>query len=763
MRFYIFTIIFFISYSSIAQNSFFTNDNNLNSKVDSLINTLTLEEKIGQTCQITLDAVLCKDSLGKILEPIKIDSTKLTQAINVFGIGSILNVGWHTFTQKEWKYIINTINKPYLNKEVKTPIIYGIDAIHGVNYTIGSTLFPHEIGLAATWNPKLAKLFGEIVAYETRSSGIHWNFSPVLDIGRQPLWSRHFETLGEDPYLASTIGNSIVEGYQGQNKIDSFHVAACLKHFVGYSNPQSGRDRTPAWIPEKYLKEIYLPPFKKCVENGALTLMINSGVLNGIPGHTNYKLLTQTLKNEWGFEGFTVSDWEDFIMLNTVHRTAESIQDGIIQAVNAGVDMSMVPNSPNYIEYCKLYKEAVNNGDISIERLNDAVKRILKVKYILGLFDKNMNQAKRYPKFGSNDFQQAALSSALESITLLKNDNILPLKKDNKILICGPTSDNLIYLNGAWTHTWQGQDTSFNTENRNNIYEAFKNKIGAINCLFSKGVELYIDSNQYEKSKFVDLSDFKSKTDLADVIVLCIGETPSTEKPGDIRSLNLSDEQLELAKIAYNFNKPVILVLTEGRPRIIREITENAAAIIQTYLPGDFGADALVELIYGDKNFSGKLPYTYPRYDGQIEFYDHPRSVDRGKTNDFNAYNPQWDFGFGLSYSTFKYSDLTLNKQIISPIDTLEITITVENIGKVEGKEVIQLFIKDHYSSLIPKGKSLKRFKKVNLSPGEKKDITFFITVDDLKFVGLNNEWIFEPGTFSIEVGDSEIDFELKI
>jgi beta-glucosidase len=762
MKFYIFTYIFILSYSTIAQNNFFNNYLNLENKVDSIIETLTIEEKIGQTCQITLDVILMKDSKGNIIEPSKIDTIKLNQAIKSYGVGSVLNVGWHTLNLTEWNHIINNINKPYLNNEVKIPIIYGIDAIHGVNYTVGGTLFPQEIGLAATWNPKLAKQFGEIVAYETRSSGIHWNFSPVLDIGRQPLWSRHFETLGEDPYLASEIGSSIVEGYQGRKKIDSFHVAACLKHFVGYSNPESGRDRTPAWIPEKYLKELYLPPFEKCVNNGALTLMINSGVLNGIPGHTNYKLLTQTLKNEWGFEGFTVSDWEDFIMLNTVHRTAESIQDGIIQAVNAGVDMSMVPNFPNYIEYCELYKDAVNKGEISIERLNDAVKRILKVKLILGLFNENMNQAKTYSKFGSNDFQQVALSSALESITLLKNNNILPLKKENKILISGPTSDNLIYLNGAWTHTWQGQDTSFNTENRNNIYQAFKNQIGDTNCLYSKAVELYLDSNQYEESKFVHLSDFKSKAKIADVIVLCLGETPSTEKPGDIRSLNLSDEQLELAKIAYTYDKPVIIVLTEGRPRIIREITENAAAIIQAYLPGDFGADALVKLIYGEENFSGKLPYTYPRYDGQIEFYDHPRSVDRDKSNNFNAYDPQWDFGFGLNYSTFKYSDLRINKHIISPTDTLEITISIKNTSNIEGKEVVQLFIKDHYSSLVPKGKSLKRFEKINLSPGETKDITFFISVNDLKFVDIKNEWTFEPGTFTIQIEDKEIDFELK-
>lgn len=738
------------SAQSITSSKTSAEDATLNARIAQM----TIEEKVGQTCQITLDVITQTDAKGATRIPATIDTAKLNEAILKYHVGSILNVGSHTLSLAEWKGIIPAIQNHYSTGKTHVPIIYGIDAIHGVNYTVGATLFPQEIGLAATWNPSLAKTFGEITAYETRASGIPWNFSPVLDLGRQPLWSRTFETLGEDPYLISQMGSAIIDGYQGGTTPDEYHVAACMKHFVGYSGTNSGRDRTPAWIPEKYMKELYLPSFKAAVEHGALTVMINSGAVNGIPGHINHHLITETLKGEWGFKGFAVSDWEDFIMLHTVHSTSPSLADAYVQAFNAGVDMSMVPLSPQYQEYCNIMVNAVKSGKITMERLDDAVRRILYVKSKLGLFERPVPTFENYPKFGSAEFQQASLNSALESITLLKNENgILPLSKNQKVLIAGPTSNNLIYLNGAWTHTWQGVDTAYNTSGCLTVREAFEKKLGKENCLFAQGAELYSES-AFEKTRFVNLSDYKEKLKQADVVVLCLGELPATEKPGDILSLNLDAEQRELAKLAYTQNKKVILVLIEGRPRVIHDIVSGASGIIQAYLPGNYGAEALVSLMYGDKNFSGKLPYTYPKYDGVIEFYDHPKSVDRSKSGDFSAYNPEWDFGFGLNYSSFEYTALTVNQPVFSDNDSVAVTVTLKNNSSIAGKEVIQLYVSDDYASLIPTGKSLKRFQKIDVPARSEVSRTFYLTKKDFQFVDASGEFIVEEGAFTIRVGN---------
>ncbi len=738
------------SAQSITSSKSSSEDKSLNARIAQM----SIEEKVGQTCQITLDVITQTDEKGATRIPATIDTSKLNEAILKYHVGSILNVGSHTLSLEEWKGIIPAVQNPYTTGKTNVPIIYGIDAIHGVNYTVGATLFPQEIGLAATWNPDLAKNFGEITAYETRASGIPWNFSPVLDLGRQPLWSRTFETLGEDPYLISQMGAAIIDGYQGGTTPDEYHVAACMKHFVGYSGTNSGRDRTPAWIPEKYMKELYLPSFKAAVEHGALTVMINSGAVNGIPGHINHHLITETLKGEWGFKGFAVSDWEDFIMLHTVHSTSPSLADGYVQAFNAGVDMSMVPLSPQYQEYCTIMVNAVKSGKISMERLDDAVRRILYVKSKLGLFERPVPTFENYPKFGSAEFQQASLNSALESITLLKNENgILPLSKNQKVLIAGPTSNNLVYLNGAWTHTWQGVDTAYNTSGCLTVREAFEKKLGKENCLFSQGAELYSE-NAFEKTRFVNLTDYKEKVKQADVVVLCLGELPATEKPGDILSLNLDSEQRELAKLAYDQNKKVILVLLEGRPRIIHDIVLGASGIIQAYLPGNYGAEALVSLMYGENNFSGRLPYTYPKFDGVIEFYDHPKSVDRSKSGDFKAYNPEWDFGFGLSYSNIDYSALTLSKETFSENDSVAVTVTLKNSSSIACKEVIQLYVSDDYASLIPTGKSLKRFCKIDVPANSGVSKTFYLNKADFQFFGANGTFILEEGSFTIRIAD---------
>lgn len=757
-------LIIFSQVSIFAQQKFEL-DQKTEKEIDKIISTLTLVEKVGQTCQITLDALLARDEDGKLLEPIQFDPEKFNEALCEYRIGSILNVSSHTLTLEEWNSILPKVNNAFLNEKIDIPIIYGIDAIHGVNYTVGATLFPQEIGLAATWNNDLSYRFGEITAYEMRKTGLRWNFSPVLDIGRQPLWSRFFETLGEDPYLVGEMGENIILGYQGSNSkiIDQYHVASCLKHFVGYSMPQSGRDRTPAWIPQKFMTELYLPPFKQSIDAGAMTLMINSGDVNGIPGHANKELLTDLLKDEWGFNGFTVSDWEDFIMLETVHDVAANPSEAIAMAINAGVDMSMVPYAPQYKKYCELLVKCVEDGEVSMKRLDDAVRRILRVKMATGLFDKKSYEARDYPDFASEKFKNSALESAQESITLLKNTNdILPLKKSTKVLVAGPTANNLTFINGAWTHTWQGVEEQYNTEGCETIYAAIAKEVGSENCQFSQGATLsYKDG--WENAELADTNDFNSKAASSDVIVLCVGELPSTEKPGDIRSLRLLDAQIDLAKLAYRTGKPVVLVLVQARPRVIHEIVEGADAIFQAYLPGDFGGTALADLIFGDVNPSGKLPYTYPKYDGVVEFYDHPKSVDRsGKTNKFDAFDPEWEFGFGMSYTDFSYSNFSINKTTISMGDSIEVAIDVTNSGDRAGKEVVQLYLSDVKSSIVPAGKRLKRYAKIELAPNQTKTVKFTIHSSDLRLSDSNGNWITENGNFMLEINGEKRNFELN-
>lgn len=743
-----------------AEKLYFTNPSDQD--IETLIANMSIEEKVGQTCQITLDAIHKADEKGQALIPEQVDPNKLKEALEVYHVGSILNVGWHTLSMDEWTSIMSSVHLPYMKKETNIPILYGIDAIHGVNYTVGGTLFPQEIGLAATWNPALAERMGQVTAYECRASGIPWNFSPVLDLGRQPLWSRHFETLGEDPVLGTQMGAALVRGYQGSGKeVDEFHVAACLKHFVGYSASFSGRDRTPAFIPEKYMQELYLPAFKEAVGQGALTLMINSGVVNGIPGHANYQLLTQTLKKDWGFKGFVVSDWEDFIMLHTVHKTAPSLAEAAVQAFNAGVDMSMVPSNPQYKTYCQDMIAAVKNGQISMTRLDDAVRRILYVKKQLGLFQNPLPNFDQYPLFGSEDHKKAAKEAALESITLLKNEGaVLPLQGNQRILVAGPGAASINMLNGAWTHTWQGLDTSFNTQGILNIYQALKYQLPNSSINYAKGVELYLEKD-FEASRFVNIETYKKVLKKNDVVVICVGELPSTEKPGDIRSLQLDEKQKELVRMAKAANKKVVLVLLEARPRIINDIEPLCDAIIQAYLPGDQGGIALSELITGKADFSGRLPYTYPRYDGVIEFYDHPGSVARAKSGQFTAYNPQWDFGYGLSYNYAQISTV----QFVSKnetIGTFSVSVTIKNDTKQLTKTVVPVYLSDLYASTTPEGKRLIGFNKVTLNPGENKTVVFNFSANDLKRIAADGKWRAEKGTFEIKVADQVLTFNLS-
>lgn len=745
-----------------AQN--FNTDNldiKIENKISTILNSMTLEEKVGQTCQITLESVLKKNKDGKLIEPHQIDNKKLKIAIKDFKVGSFLNVSNHTFTIEKWHKVINKIQNYSKLTKHQIPVIYGVDAIHGATYIQNSTLFPQEIGLAATWDLNHAKKMAEITAYETRASGIPWNFSPVLDLGRNPIWSRFFETLGEDVYLATEMGKSIIDGYQGGKEIDDYHVAACLKHYVGYGVPESGRDRTPALIPNRTMEEYHLPPFYHSIKNGALTVMVNSGEVNGIPGHANKYLLTDILKEKWGFKGFAVSDWEDFINLYKVAQTDSTLKDAIATAINAGVDMSMVPNNPEYKTYCKLLIELVNEGRVSQVRLDDAVRRILRVKNQLGLLNNYKKpNIKDYNSFASDEYRKAAYDAASESITLLKNNNILPISKEKSVLLIGPTANSLNCLNGAWTHTWQGVDDKYN-----NDFPTIKDAIQSnySNFAFFEGSKLIMENKDEKDVQASDLQLAIEQAKSFDVAIVCLGELPSTERPGDIYTLDLPKEQQLIVTSLADEGIPIVLVLVQGRPKIIRDIEKLADGIILAYLPGDQGGAAIADIIAGKINPSGKLPFTYPKYNGVKMHYDHKQSeVINANTwkNDF--YDPQWDFGFGLSYTDFEYSNLRINKKTISNNDELSISVDITNKGQRKGKEVVQLYMRDHFATISPPLKKLRRFSKIDLSPQETKTVTFTINSDDLKFYGINNEWIVEDGKFSIMIDNLKQDFVFK-
>ena len=749
--------LFFILFGNLA-TSFSQEDGVLWKKAQKLTSQLSTQQKIAQTCQVTLDALLKTDATGQVIKPIQIDPVKCEKLIVQQQIGSVLNVSTHTLDRNHWNELLTSIHQAYRDGKSKVPVIYGVDAIHGANYVVGGTLFPQEIGLAATWNSSLANKMGEITAYETRASGVPWNFSPVLDLGRQPLWSRFFETLGEDPLLASQMGAELVKGYQGMNPAESTRVAACMKHFVGYSLPRSGRDRTPAWIPERIMHELYLPSFKAAVDAGALTVMINSGDVNGTPGHINKYLITDLLKTQWGFKGLAVSDWEDIRMLHTVHKVAASQKEAIIMAINAGLDMSMVPYNGPHEEYLNLFKEAVSEKKISMKRLNDAVTRIIYVKLKLGLYEKQVIPWNEYPKFGSEAFKNEAKNAALESITLLKNENsTLPLKNSDKILLVGEAADNLIFHNGAWTHTWQGEDTAFNTKGALTLRVSLQKELGQ-NLIFEKGYDLS-NVNGWETCKIENKEKVLQSATQADKIIICLGEMPATEKPGDVKSLNLCDEQQELVKALQATGKPVILVLFFGKPHIIRELEPKSSAILHAYLPGDFGGEAITKIIFGKENPSGKLPYTYPKFDGVVEYYDYVNSETKTNKLDGKPIDPQWPFGFGLSYTSFSYSNLKIKS---SDNNNFNATIDVKNTGTKAGKEVVQWYITDEYASITPANKKLKHFEKINLQPGESKTVSFNFSKENLKFVGTSNTWIFEPGTFTLHSGNESISFEMK-
>ncbi|MFK7757994.1 MAG: beta-glucosidase [Flavobacteriales bacterium] len=718
-------------------------------EIDKLIANMSIEEKVGQMTQINLDVI----SVGEVFnlkEPHELDSVKLDSAINHYYVGSVLNVGGHTYSREHWEEIITELQGTAIAEGNNIPIIYGIDAIHGVNYTADATLFPQQIAQAATWNPALIEEGASVTAYECRASGIPWNFSPVLDIGRQPLWSRFFETYGEDVYLAERMTEACIQGYQGPDPSNPEKVAACMKHFLGYSTPLSGKDRTPAWIPERQLREYFLPTFQEAIKQNALTIMINSGELNGIPVHADHEILTTLLRDELGFKGLAVTDWEDIIKLYRDHKVAVDMRDAVKMAIDAGIDMSMTPNDYSFnIALIDLVK----SGEIAESRLDLSCRRILWVKKQLGLMDNPMPDFASYTKFASDEHKESARNTARESITLLKNEgDLLPLSAAQNIFLCGPSANSLNVQNGAWTHTWQGIDQTYNTKGVKTLMESIKES--------SEGqVEFILGSDLLEEK---NIAEAASAARSAEVIVIGLGETPSTEKPGDIEDLTLPQAQINLVKELNKLGKPMVFVLMFNRPRIISEIEPLADAILHAYLPGDYGGEALAEVIYGKVNPSGHLPFTYPKHTGSFVSYDHKYTETLDAKFGRDAFNPQYEFGFGMSYADFSYSNLKSDKSTYSEADVIKVSVDVKNTSGVTGKDVVQVYVNDHVASITPSVKRLRGFQKVEIAAGAQETVTIEIPVENLSFVDKNNDWIIEKGTFTILVEGNQIEIEVK-
>jgi beta-glucosidase len=737
-------------------------------KIDELISQMTLEEKVGQMAQITLDVVGKGDDRYSSHEPLELDEAELRKALVEHHIGSILNTANNrALTPEKWHSIIGQIQEMAMNDtRMKIPVIYGVDQIHGGTYTAGATMFPQQIGQAASRNREMVRRGAEITAYETRASSIPWTFSPVLDLGMDPRFSRQFETFGEDPYLAAELGVAMINGYEGEENTigDPQHIASTMKHFLGYQAPVSGKDRTPAYISPDALREYHLPPFKAAVEAGSHTLMVNSGIVNGVPVHANHDLLTKLLKEELGFKGLVVTDWADIENLHRRDRVAATEKEAIMLAINAGIDMSMIPYQ--YEPFTTGLEELVKEGKVSEERINDAVRRILRVKFALDLFENPLTNPADYPKFGSEEFEQAAYDMATESITLLKNDNnILPLSKTTKVLVAGPNANSMRTLNGAWTYSWQGEKVEEFAGDYNTILEALQNEIGKENVSYVPGVSYSMEGKYYEEQAD-QMEEAVAAAARADIIILALGENTSTEKPGDLNDLYLSDLQTELARKLAATGKPVVLVLNEGRPRIISRFEPQMQAVVQAFQPGNFGGDALADILFGDVNPSGKLPYNYPRYPNATIPYIHKPSEEQKKSEgvyDYEAdYNPQFAFGHGLSYTTFAYSNLQLDKEKIVKDGTLTVSVEVANTGKREGKETVELYTSDRYaSSVTPDVKRLRRFEKISLQPGESKVVTFALAAEDLAYADRNGEMLIEAGEFDVMIGNLSKRFTL--
>ena len=736
--------------------------------IENLISQMTLEEKVGQMTQINVTVIAKGPNRFSSSTPMEIDDNRANKALVEYKVGSVLNTINNTAQKPSvWFKNISKIQEISMNNNrLKIPVIYGIDAIHGTTYTDGATMFPQQITTAASWNPENAYNMAQVCAYETRASSIPWNFSPVLDLGLDPRFPRQFETFGEDPLLAERFGVEMIKGYQGlDNDVSNkYSVAACMKHFVGYHATISGKDRTPAYIPENVLTEFHIEAFKKAIDAGAKTVMINSGLINGIPVHADYNLLINVLRKKLDFQGVILTDWEDIRKLHDRDKVAKSQKEAVKIAINAGIDMSMVPYE--YEQFFNDLVQLVDEGEVSMDRIDDAVKRILTLKYELDLFKNPVTDYKDYTDFGSKKHHQLAYKAASESITLLKNsDNILPLKGKPKILVAGPNGNNMRTLNGAWSYSWQGELTDRFAGDFNTIFEGLQNNFGKSNVKYVSGVSYKENGNYYDMVED-NINNAVREARNSDYIVLCLGENTYTEKPGDLNDLNLHKLQVKLAKKLAETGKPIILILNLGRPRLISDIEPLMSAVVNVYLPGNFGGDALSDILSGKVNPSGKLPYTYPAYPNSlIPYYYKPSEVQNNSQGAYNyvgEVNNLYNFGFGLSYSEFEYSDLKINKEQFNINDSIKISVNVKNLSKIDGLETIQLYSSDLYASITPDIKRLRDFKKVKVKAGEKKTITFNLPVSELAFVNSENEFVVEPGRFNLSIDNLSKEISVK-
>ena len=781
-------------------------DEKIEQQIETLLKKMTLDEKIGQMTELTIDLLqkrtnpfaginpqkMTVDDIKKVLKKYKlekeydlskgmpdqqvlmqiymriqgienkngfqIDEAMLDSVIGKYKVGSILNVpNGVAQSVEKWQEIIKRIQEKSM-KVMGIPCVYGVDQIHGTTYTLGGTFFPQGVNMAATFNRALTREGARISAYETKAGSIPWTYAPVTDLGRDPRWPRMWENYGEDAYVNAEMGREAILGFQGEdpNRIGANNVAACMKHYMGYGVPVSGKDRTPSSITLQDMREKHFAPYLEMVKAGALSVMINSAMNNGLPFHANYELLTQWLKEDLNWDGMIVTDWADINNLYSRDHIAKDKKEAIKLAINAGIDMSM---DPYEWKFCTLLKELVNEGEVPMSRIDDAVRRVLRMKYRLGLFEKPYNDLKDYPLFGGQEHAAAALQAAEESLVLLKNaDAILPLAKGKKLLITGPNANSMRTLNGGWSYSWQGDKADQCASQYNTILESFTNKFGADNIIYEAGVTYKEGGNWWDENA-PQIDKAVSAAANADYIVACIGENSYCETPGNLTNLILSQNQIDLVKALAKTGKPVILILNEGRPRLIADIEPLAKAVVNIMLPGNYGGDALANLVAGDANFSGKMPFTYPKEINSLITYDYKPCEHIGKQME-GAYNydaqvsVQWAFGYGLSYTTFEYSNLKANKSNFNANDELTFTVDVKNTGNRVGKESVLLFSSDLVASLTPDNRRLRAFEKIELKPGETKTVTLKLKGSDLAFVGYDGKWILEKGDFRMQAGN---------
>ena len=746
-----------LAYTASANVPVIKSDPKIEAQVEQTLKKLTLEEKIGQMMELVTDLFGANDKNGVFY----IDEHKTDSILSRYKIGSILNApNTCAPTAKQWEKYISQIQKISM-KRIGIPCVFGLDQNHGSTYTQGGTLFPQNINVAATFNREIARRSAEATAYETRAVSIPWTYSPTVDLGRDARWPRIWENFGEDCYLSSEMGKAMVYGFQGEdpNNIDQYHIATSMKHFMGYGVPWTGKDRTPAYISPADLREKHFAPFLAGLQAGALTVMVNSASVNGMPMHANKDILTGWLKEETGWDGVLITDWADINNLYTREMVAKDKKDALRIAINAGIDMIMEPYS---CDACGYLVELVKEGKIPMSRIDDACRRVLRMKYRLDLFKNPTQKLKNYPKFGGEEFAKLALEGATESMVLLKNEgNILPLQHGKKILLTGPNANQMRCLDGGWSYTWQGHRADEFAGKYNTIYEAFCNEYGKENVILNQGVT-YNEKGKYWEENEPQIQGAVDAAKDADVIVACIGENSYTETPGNLTDLWLSENQRNLVKELAKTGKPVVLVLNEGRPRLIADIEPLAQGIINILIPGNMGGDALVNLVSGKSNFSGKMPYTYPKEINSLANYDFKKSEEVGTMEgayDYNAkITQQWGFGYGLSYTSYKYSNLKVSQSDFRHGDIIKVSVDVKNTGKVAGKESVLLFSSDLIASMVPDGRRLRAFDKVELQPGETKTMTFELKADDLAFVGWDGKWRLEEGDFKLMIADQSAD-----